>query len=71
MAKVQQPQVETILNFFKKEETGAKVEEDDEEASGAACGFIPDFQSDNKHLYAHGGISFGDFGALMIQKSLK
>jgi hypothetical protein len=32
----------------------------------AACGFIPDFMSDNKHLYPWAGISFGEYGGLII-----
>jgi hypothetical protein len=32
---------------------------------------MQDLISDNKHLFPKGGVSFGDFGCLILQKSLK
>jgi len=39
--------------------------------AGDAIGFIPDICSDNRHLYTHAGIGFGEYGAMLLQKSLK
>ena len=71
VCQVSKPQVETLLALFKTKAAAAKGEDEEEEAAGEACGFIEDFQSFNKHLYPHGGISFGEYGALIIQKALK
>ena len=32
---------------------------------------MPDLTCDNKHLYPHASISFGEYGAYILQKSLK
>jgi radial spoke head protein 4A len=64
-----------MRDWFKKGEGEADamaIEEPVEEGGEtAAIGFIPDIISENKHLYPWAGISLGEYGCLILQKSLK
>jgi len=64
-----------MRDWFKKGEgeTGAEVEgePDAEGDGGTAIGFIPDIIAENRHLYPWAGISLGEYGCLILQKSLK
>ena len=64
-----------MREWFKKGEgePGTEVEGEQEEGGdgGSAIGFIPDIIAENKHLYPWAGISLGEYGCLILQKSLK
>lgn len=67
-------QVEDLTKLMDKGEQKIVTNEEEEEGgppAGEPIGFIPDICSDNRHLYPYAGIGFGEYGALILQKSLK
>lgn len=74
VAEATNKQIDTMREWFKKgegEEVAAEAEEGEGGDTGTAIGFIPDIISENRHLYPWAGISLGEYGCLILQKSLK
>lgn len=45
-------------------------EDGGKDSSGGPVGFIPDIISENKNVFQWGGINFGDYNCMLLQKSL-
>ena len=65
--------IEDIRKMFPVTAVSAAVanEEDPGEGGGAAIGLVQDLTSLNRHVFNQAGYELGDYGALILQKSLK
>jgi len=66
--------IDQLRKLFANAPLDAVVDGEDGEgagASGPAIGLVQDLTSLNRHVYNQAGIELGEYGALILQKSLK
>lgn len=57
--------------MFGTTSVAAEVDPDAEGGSGPVIGIVQDLTSLNKHVFNQAGVELGEYGSLILQKSLK
>ena len=57
-------------NVIQTSSEAVEGEDGGQASSSGPVGFIPDIVSDNKNVYQWGGINFGEYNGMLLQKSL-
>jgi hypothetical protein len=64
--------IESLRSLFGSNQAAAAVDPEAEaEASGPTLGLVQDLTSLNRHVFNAAGIELGEYGSLILQKSLK
>ena len=71
MAEGTQTSIDSLRQLFASSGTQAEADPEGEGGSGPALGLVQDLTSLNRHVFNQAGIELGEYGSLILQKSLK